>query len=165
MYRSPKFESRSNSRRADCAGAKQDHIGSSPNHLRLLLCWLGLEPANRVRMTFAGSPFTKCRAFVVTFPIVTIGGVEFHWACARLNNSVIRGTNTVSGKFKRNDVMEALMRTYIVAIAAAALFAIPTAAFSESGHHRYYNRYEGLLRSLRKRTVQRIASSLQHKEE
>ena len=53
---------------------------------------------------------------------------------ARLNNSVIRGTNTVSGKFKRDDVMEALMRTYILAIAAAALLAIPAAAFSESTH-------------------------------
>jgi len=53
--------------------------------------------------------------------------------------------------------MEVLMRTYILAIATAALFVIPTAAFSESiyvgpggirigpsyGHHRYYNRYEG----------------------
>jgi hypothetical protein len=36
------------------------------------------------------------------------------------------------------------MRTYILAIATAALLAIPTAAFSESGHQRYYNRYEGL---------------------
>jgi hypothetical protein len=47
------------------------------------------------------------------------------------------------------------MRTYILAIAIAALFAIPTTAFSESGaggvrigpsygHHRFYNRYEGL---------------------
>ena len=50
------------------------------------------------------------------------------------------------------------MRTYVfVAIATAALFAIPTAAFSEDihigpggvrigpryGHHRYYNRAEG----------------------
>ena len=90
---------------------------------------------------------------------MTIAGVEFHWACARLNNSVIRGTNTVSGKFKRNDDMKVLMRTYILAIATAALFAIPTAAFSEGmyfgfgpggvrigpsyGHHRLYNRYEG----------------------
>ena len=53
--------------------------------------------------------------------------------------------------------MEVLMRTYILAIATAALFAIPTAAFSESiyigpggvrigpsyGQHRLYNRYEG----------------------
>ena len=53
--------------------------------------------------------------------------------------------------------MEVLMRTYILAIATAALFAIPTAAFSESiyvgpggirigpsyGHQRLYNRYEG----------------------
>jgi len=35
-----------------------------------------------------------------------------------------------------------LMRTYMLAI-VAALFAIPTAAFSESVHHRYYNRYDG----------------------
>jgi hypothetical protein len=50
--------------------------------------------------------------------------------------------------------MEVLMRTYILAIAIAALFAIPTTAFSESinvghggvtigppsyGHHRLYN--------------------------
>jgi hypothetical protein len=63
---------------------------------------------------------------------------------AKLNNSVIRGTNTVSKTFTNNDVMEVAMRTYILAIATAALFAIPTAAFSESGHHRYYNRYEGL---------------------
>ena len=46
------------------------------------------------------------------------------------------------------------MRTYILTIATAALFVIPTAAFSENiyvgpggvrvgpGHH-YYNRYEG----------------------
>jgi hypothetical protein len=40
--------------------------------------------------------------------------------------------------------MEVAMRTYILAIATAALFAIPTAAFSENGHHRNYNRYEGL---------------------
>jgi hypothetical protein len=41
-------------------------------------------------------------------------------------------------------IMEVLMRTYMLAIATAVLFAIPTAAFSESSHHRYYNRYEGL---------------------
>jgi hypothetical protein len=35
------------------------------------------------------------------------------------------------------------MRTYMLAI-AVALFAIPTPTFSESGHHRYYTRYEGL---------------------
>jgi hypothetical protein len=47
------------------------------------------------------------------------------------------------------------MRTYIPAMATAALFAIPTAAFSENiyvgpggvrvgpGPHHYYNRYEG----------------------
>ena len=53
--------------------------------------------------------------------------------------------------------MEDLMRTCILAIATAALFAIPTAAFSEDiqigpggvkigpsyGHHRLYNRDEG----------------------
>ena len=51
--------------------------------------------------------------------------------------------------------MEELMRRYIFAIATAAIFAIPTAAFSESvyigpggvrigsSHHGYYNRYEG----------------------
>ena len=54
--------------------------------------------------------------------------------------------------------MEVLMRTYILAIATAALFALPTsAAFSQVDveigpggvrvapgyHHRYYNRYEG----------------------
>jgi len=126
-----------------------------------------------VRITFAGSPVTKCRAFVVAFPIVTIGGVEFHWACARLNNSVIRGTNTVSGKFKRNDVMEALMRTYILAIAAATLFAIPTAAFSESGagsvrigpsHHRLYNRYEGLYDQYESGRCRELRPACTHKE-
>ena len=35
------------------------------------------------------------------------------------------------------------MRTYMLAI-TVALFAIPTPTFSESGHHRYYTRYEGL---------------------
>jgi hypothetical protein len=47
------------------------------------------------------------------------------------------------------------MRRYILAIATAGLFAIPTAAFSDSvyvgpggvrigpSYHRYYNRYEG----------------------
>jgi hypothetical protein len=51
--------------------------------------------------------------------------------------------------------MEEPMRTYILAIATAALFAVPTAALSEEfsigpggvrigpNHHRYYNRYEG----------------------
>ena len=43
----------------------------------------------------------------------------------------------------RNDVMEVLMRTYMLEI-AAALFAIHTAALSESGHNRYYNRYEAI---------------------
>jgi hypothetical protein len=47
------------------------------------------------------------------------------------------------------------MRRYILAMATAALFAVPTAAFSEGiyigpggvrvgpSHHRYYNQYEG----------------------
>ena len=80
-----------------------------------------------------------------------LGKVEFvinagaECSFAKRNNSVITGTNPVSKTFTRNDVMEVAMRTYILAIATAALFAIPTApAFSESGHHRYYNRYEGL---------------------
>jgi hypothetical protein len=94
----------------------------------------------------------------------SIASAPFHWACARLNNSVIRGTNTVSGKFKRNDVMEALMRTYIVAIAAAALFAIPTAAFSESGHHRYYNRYEGLYDRYESERCRESRAACTHKE-
>ena len=46
--------------------------------------------------------------------------------------------------FTLTDVaLEVLMRTYMLAI-AVALFAIPTAVFSESGHRRYHNRYEGL---------------------
>jgi hypothetical protein len=54
-------------------------------------------------------------------------------------------------------VWEKLMRTYILAIATAALFAIPTVALSEDihigcggvrigpsyGHHRYYNQGGG----------------------
>jgi hypothetical protein len=53
---------------------------------------------------------------------------------------------------------EELMRTYLLSIAAVTLFTIPTPAFSKDirigpggaemgssyGHHRYYNRYEGL---------------------
>jgi hypothetical protein len=47
------------------------------------------------------------------------------------------------------------MRKYVFAICTAALFAIPSVAFSQEvyvgpggvrvgpGHHRYYNRYEG----------------------
>ena len=50
------------------------------------------------------------------------------------------------------------MRTYMLAI-AAALFAIPSAAFSESSHHRYYNRYEGLYEA-RARRRRRIASPM-----
>ena len=44
------------------------------------------------------------------------------------------------------------MRTYLLSIAAMALFTIPAPAVSKDihemgssyGHHRYYNRYEGL---------------------
>jgi hypothetical protein len=112
-----------------------------------------------VRITFAGSPLPKCPSFCCYVSDRDYRGRRVPLACTRLNNSVIRGTNTVSGKFKRNDDMEVLMRTYILAIATAALFAIPTAAFSEGmyfgfgpggvrigpsyGHHRLYNRYEG----------------------
>ena len=116
-----------------------------------------------MRITFAGSPLPKCPSFCCYVSGRDYRGrIEFHWACARLNNSVIRGT--------RNDDMEVLMRTYILAIATAALFAIPTAAFSEGmyfgfgpggvrigpsyGHHRLYNRYEGGWR------LRRIAAGL-----
>jgi hypothetical protein len=51
---------------------------------------------------------------------------------ASLSIQMIRGTNWVSRKFTGNSVMEELMRRYIFAIATAAIFAIPTAAFSES---------------------------------
>jgi hypothetical protein len=75
---------------------------------------------------------------------------------ALINNLVIQRNTPFLRKVTRNDVMEVSMRTYMLAIATAALFAIPTAAFSESmhvgrgggrtapSHHRYYNQYEGL---------------------
>ena len=83
---------------------------------------------------------------------------EFQWLLCQAYQLSDQRNKYVSRKFSRNDVfMEVLMRTYILAIATAALFVIPTAAFSESiyvgpggirigpsyGHHRYYNRYEG----------------------
>jgi hypothetical protein len=109
------------------------------------------------------------------FPIVTIAGVEF----TGHNNSVIRGTNTFRRKFTRNDVMEVLVRTYILAIATAALFAIPTTAFSESvyvgpggvrmgpsyRHHRYYNRYEGLYDRYESGRCRELRGACMHKEE
>jgi hypothetical protein len=74
---------------------------------------------------------------------------------ASLSIQMTRGTNWVSRKFTGISVMEEFMRRYIFAIGTAAIFAIPTAAFSESvyispggvrigpSHHGYYNRYEG----------------------
>ena len=75
--------------------------------------------------------------------------------------------------------MEVLMRTYILAIATAALFAIPTAAFSESihvgpggvkigpsyGHHRLYNRYEGLYDRYESGRCKELRAVCTHKEE
>ncbi len=57
------------------------------------------------------------------------------------------------------------MRTYILAIATAALFAIPTAAVSESGHHRYYNRYEGLYNRYESGRCRELRGVCVHKEE
>jgi hypothetical protein len=95
-------------------------------------------------------------------------------SCIRYGSSA----SFASGKFKRNDVMEALMRTYIPAIAAAALFAIPAAAFSESihvgpggvkigpsyGHHRLYNRYEGLYDRYESGRCKELLAVCTHKE-
>jgi hypothetical protein len=79
--------------------------------------------------------------------------------------------------------MEVLMRTYILAIilaiAIAALFAIPTTAFSESinvghggarigpsyGHHRLYNRYEGLYDRYESERCRELRPACMHKEE
>jgi hypothetical protein len=61
--------------------------------------------------------------------------------------------------------MEVLMRTYILAIATAALFAIPTAAVSESGHHRNYNRYEGLYDRYESGRCRELRGVCVHKEE
>jgi hypothetical protein len=64
---------------------------------------------------------------------------------------------------------EEIMRTYILAAATAALFILPTAAFSQvevgpggvrigpGPYHRYYNRYEGRCHELRQACL--------HKEE
>ena len=58
------------------------------------------------------------------------------------------------------------MRTYILAIAAAALLAIPAAAFSESiGHHRLYNRYEGLYDRYESEQCKELRAVCTHKEE
>jgi hypothetical protein len=86
---------------------------------------------------------------------VIIVGAEFQGLLCQPSDpeEQIRSPGTLSAM-----ILEVLMRTYILAIATATLFAIPTAAFSESiyvgpggvkigpsyGHHRYYNRYEGL---------------------
>ena len=56
------------------------------------------------------------------------------------------------------------MRTYILAIATVALFAIPTAAFSESGHHRYYNRDEGLYDRYESGRCRESRATCTHKE-
>ena len=77
--------------------------------------------------------------------------------------------------------MEVLMRTYILAIilaiAIAALFAIPTTAFSESindggvrighsyHHHRLYNRYEGLYDRYESGRCRELRPACMHKEE
>jgi hypothetical protein len=100
--------------------------------------------------------------FVGKIEFVINAGAECSFA--KRNNSVIRGTNTVSKTFTRNDVMEVAMRTYILAIATAALFAIPTAAFSESGHHRYYNRYEGLYDRYESGRCRESRAACAHKE-
>jgi hypothetical protein len=68
------------------------------------------------------------------------------------------------------------MGTCILAMATAALFAIPTAAFSESGaggvkigpsygHHRYYNRYEGLYDRYESGRCRELRAVCVHKEE
>jgi hypothetical protein len=71
--------------------------------------------------------------------------------------------------------MEVRMRTYMLAI--AVLFAIPTAAFSESmhierggvrtgpSHHRYYNQYEGLYDRYESERCRLERPACAHKEE
>jgi hypothetical protein len=61
-------------------------------------------------------------------------------------------------------IMEVLMRTFILAIATVALFAIPTAAFSESGHQRNYNRYEGLYDRYESDRCRELRPACTHKE-
>jgi hypothetical protein len=71
------------------------------------------------------------------------------------------------------------MRTYLLSIAAATLFAIPTPAFSKDihigsggvkigpsyGHHRYYNRYEGLYDRYESERCRTLRPVCLHKEE
>jgi len=61
------------------------------------------------------------------------------------------------------------MRTYMLAIATAALFAIPTAAPGGvrigSGHHRHYNRYEGLYDLYESKRCRTSRTACAHKEE
>jgi hypothetical protein len=73
---------------------------------------------------------------------------------------------------------EELMRTYLLSIAAATLFTIPT-AFSKDihigsggvkigpsyGHHRYYNRYEGLYDRYESERCRALRPVCMHKEE
>jgi hypothetical protein len=65
------------------------------------------------------------------------------------------------------------MRKYLFAMRAAALFAIPTAALSEStlggirvgpSHHRYYNRYEGLYDRYESERCSASRAACTHKE-
>jgi len=56
------------------------------------------------------------------------------------------------------------MRTCMLAI-AVTFFAIPIAAFSESGHHRYYNRYEGLYDRYESGRCRELRSICTHKAE
>jgi len=61
-------------------------------------------------------------------------------------------------------IMEVLMRrTYMLAI-AVALFAIPTTVFSERGHHRYYDRYEGLYDRYESERCRELRGVCTHKE-
>jgi hypothetical protein len=74
---------------------------------------------------------------------------------------------------------EELMRTYLLSIAAATLFAIPTPAFSKDshigpggvkigpsyGHDRYYNRYEGLYDRYESERCRALRPVCMHKEE
>jgi hypothetical protein len=67
------------------------------------------------------------------------------------------------------------MRTYILAIATGALFAIPTATFAENiyvgsggvkkGHHLYYNRYEGLYDLYESERCNKSRPACSHKDE
>ena len=71
--------------------------------------------------------------------------------------------------------MEVLMRTYILAIATAALFVVPNATFAENiysgpggvkkGHHRHYNRYEGLYDLYESERCSKSRATCSHKDE